>query len=587
MRSIPGYKLNNLNYTRSLIPKVIYLSIDLPPPPLVKQWFMALTKIDVIKIYQQKKALVIDDYPDMRSSIRKMLEHFGVVTVDTCSNGEEAIIKCEQTAYDIILADYNLGNSKNGQQILEELRYKRRLKNTAIYMMITAETTKHMVFGALENQPDDYLTKPFTQGVLQKRLDRMVLEKQALYPINAAIDLQNYERAISLCRQHIDRQDKYQLRCSRIMADCLYTIGKFNQAKNLYQDILDQRDLEWANIGLAKCMMALDKLPEAEALFNQLVVAGCPCMEIYDCLAEIKLRQHDNLEAQNLLESAVNISPNALIRQSKLAEICEDNKDWEAAKAARIAVIRLSTNSVYATPEQQFKLARCINKQIRHSTDDHQDLLDEAAAVLQQAKSVQLNFDNLELHADILATNLKATVDEQSVSDNDIIELQERIKSAQNASAQLLLDMAETYQAAGHHDKAQALLKTLMDSYQDNPAICSAIDKLSDEPLTESGKEKVFELNQQGKELFAKQQYRKAIALFTQALRHHPNNIGLNLNLMLALVSEMTTEGGTREELDHCNVLKEKLSHINPGSPLYDRYQALCIHLDKVQLKSS
>jgi len=142
---------------------------------------MAITSLDAIKIYKKKTALVIDDYPDMRGSIRRMLDSFGIIRCDTASNGEEAILKCEKNTYDVILADYNLGENKNGQQVLEELRYKNLLKNTAIYMMITAETTKDVVFGAFEYQADDYLTKPFTQGVLQKRLDRMVMEKNACF----------------------------------------------------------------------------------------------------------------------------------------------------------------------------------------------------------------------------------------------------------------------------------------------------------------------------------------------------------------------------------------------------------------------
>src|SRR6185295_9324418 len=140
-----------------------------------------MQKIDLIKIYQRKKALVIDDFPDMRGSIRRMLVNFGIADVAMASTGDEALLICENHNFDIILCDYNLGDAKNGQQILEELRYRRLLKHTSIYMMVTAETTKSMVFGALEYQPDDYLTKPFTQTVLQKRLDRLVLEKVALF----------------------------------------------------------------------------------------------------------------------------------------------------------------------------------------------------------------------------------------------------------------------------------------------------------------------------------------------------------------------------------------------------------------------
>ncbi|MFT7129238.1 MAG: CheY-like chemotaxis protein, partial [Gammaproteobacteria bacterium] len=67
---------------------------------------MALSKLDLLKIYKHKSVLIIDDYPDMRGSIRRMVENFGVKQVETVSNGEHAIAKCEESSYDIILADY-------------------------------------------------------------------------------------------------------------------------------------------------------------------------------------------------------------------------------------------------------------------------------------------------------------------------------------------------------------------------------------------------------------------------------------------------------------------------------------------------
>ena len=70
---------------------------------------------------------------------------------------------CSYKSYDIVLCDYNLGAGQDGQQLLEELRYRHKLKNTSLFVMITAESSRDMVLGALEYLPDDYLTKPITQ----------------------------------------------------------------------------------------------------------------------------------------------------------------------------------------------------------------------------------------------------------------------------------------------------------------------------------------------------------------------------------------------------------------------------------------
>ncbi|MET0377818.1 MAG: response regulator, partial [Spongiibacteraceae bacterium] len=243
-------------------------------------------KIDLFKIYQRKTALVIDDYPDMRGSIRRMLVNFGIASVDTASSGEEAILKCEHNHFDLILADYNLGDTKSGQQILEELRFRNLLKFTSSYVMITAETTRTMVFGALEYQPDDYLTKPFTQSVLQLRLDRLMLEKEALFPINHAIDTGDFERAIACCDERIELQDRYQEKAWRLKARCFYMRHKFPQARKIYEDVQKERTLDWAQIGLGKCLIEMGELDQAEQIFAELVANNCLCLEVFDCLAD-------------------------------------------------------------------------------------------------------------------------------------------------------------------------------------------------------------------------------------------------------------------------------------------------------------
>lgn len=546
---------------------------------------MTIKQIDLIKIYKQKSALVVDDYPDMRGSIRRMLVNFGVVNVETASTGEEAIAKCEEFNYDIILADYNLGDGKSGQQILEEMRFKRMLKSTSLYMMITAETTKSMVFGALEYQPDDYLTKPFTQAVLQKRLDRLVLEKEALYKINHAIDMLDFDRAIELCRARISLKDKYERRCHRLMADCMFKKHKFGQAKAIYEKVLEDRPVEWALIGLGKSLMALNELEEAEQIFSSLIKQGTLCLEVHDCLSDIKSRRGDIEGAQRLLEDAIEVSPNAIMRQQKLASISETNHDWDGAQKSFKKVIRLSNNSVYESPEHHFNFCRSISKEMNNSREKPVSKIKEAQDVLKMAKRRFSGNENIELQSDIVEAAVFADAGKIEESKSKVDSLQNRLSEASNRSAELYLDMARTYKAIGDDDKSKEILIELAEQYADDADICMAIDAMSDEPITARGKQKAVALNKQGKELFAGKEYKKAVQLFSQALIHYPNNIGLNLNLMLALVRKMNSDGPTQQEVERCHAAKDKLAHLENSSPYYERYQALSGHLDKLKAR--
>jgi CheY-like chemotaxis protein len=541
-----------------------------------------MLKIDLIKLYATKNALVIDDFADMRGSVRRMILKFGVTDVDMASNGEDAIACCEKKNYDLILCDYNLGDSKNGQQILEELRYKKLLKRTSIYMMVTAEATSDMVFGALEYMPDEYLTKPFTEPVLGKRLDRLVLEKKALVGINTAIDKEDYSKAAALCLEHIDTEGRYQNRCRRILSECYFKQQDFEKSLAVYEGVLDQRSQEWAQIGRGKCLIELGRIDEAAEIFTTLIQERCLCLEIYDCMAEIEILQGDSDRAQSLLEEAIKISPNALLRQQRIAEISEDNHDWELSKKARKKVIKLGAYSVYESPDQHFNLARCMSEEIVHSKKELPKQLQEIEKVLAVAKKKFRTQRGVDLQADVIEAVAYADSGKVEESKEKMNDIQGKLMGKLNQPVSMSLDVARAHKAVGDHDKAQKILKELAEKYGEDAGIADAIDRLSDEPLTPKGKQKAVELNKRGKELFDAKEFQKAIQLFSQAIKHSPNNIGLNLNLMLGLIKEMQSAEANEALLERCDTAINAISHIEAGHPLYERYDNLCKHYQKL-----
>jgi len=104
----------------------------------------------MIPDYRDQKILLIEDFPEFRFSLKGMVQEIGFLDIDMVADGELALEKCLGKRYDIILSDYNLGEGKDGQQVLEELIHRDLLKATTVYVMITAENTTSMVMGALE-----------------------------------------------------------------------------------------------------------------------------------------------------------------------------------------------------------------------------------------------------------------------------------------------------------------------------------------------------------------------------------------------------------------------------------------------------
>ena len=130
-----------------------------------------------------KSYLVIDDFADMRSMLRSMLVAYGVTNIEMAGNGKDAIKMLAKKTYDVVLCDYNLGEGKDGQQLLEEGKDKGLIPYSTAFLMITAENTMEMVMGAVEYLPDDYLSKPFNKDMLRSRLEKVIVRKDDLHGI--------------------------------------------------------------------------------------------------------------------------------------------------------------------------------------------------------------------------------------------------------------------------------------------------------------------------------------------------------------------------------------------------------------------
>ena len=540
-----------------------------------------MRQIDIIKMYASKKCLVIDDFPEMRGFIRRAVMLFGADSVDTASNGDEAIQKCDRNEYDIIFADYNLGDtSKNGQQILEELRYKNVLKNTAAYIMITAEATRDMVFSALEYQPDGYITKPFTQNALRARLDRIMLEKESVAEINKAIDDKEYELGITLCIKQLEDGSKYKGLLNRKLAGLYVSTERYREACALYKKVTSERPVEWAMIGLGKVLLLIGELESAETLFRKLISVGCNCMEVYDCLAEILRQKEMSEEAQATLSRALEISPLAIQRQKAYADISEHCGDLETAAKAHKSVVKLSPHSCYEEPENYFGYARSLSALMEGNSEADKKQLVEAQSVLKKVERRYPNNPQITLQTKLVESQVYASgkQDEKAkeLMDKATVLYEKMDKNPDlEAAPEVMLEMAKTLLATGQNDDAQKMLKEIASRSEGDANMSKQLDKLSDEPLSKEGKSSAISLNKEGKKLFDAEDYTAAANFFAKGLVIFPNNIALNINMVFAYVKDADKNGVDKEIIERCKLSLKKVEHITEDHRLYSHYKNL------------
>lgn len=530
---------------------------------------------ELAKAYAKLRFLVVDDFDNFRLSMKQMLRSFGAEHIDIASNGNEAVYQCTYERYDVVLCDYNLGAGKSGQQILEELRHKKLIKHTSLFIMITAETSREMVMGAREYQPDAYITKPITRATLEKRLNGLIEQRQVLYDLNRELDVENFPRAISLCIELMGQYPRYRSMLLRTLAGLYFRTGDYTHARKIYEDALKQRDLPWARLGLANVLAAEGHQDEAADHLNQLITSHPEFMEAYDLLAQVQRAQGKEKQAQKTLEEAVRISPNAILRQESLGRLAADNQDMETAARAFRVTVKLGDHSVHENPGHYLNLGRCLAElSDGDSSEKGQRQAEEALSVL---RSLGRRFRDDEA-GKLSATLIESRVHSGQGRKEESRKLLEQAQAAidpESVGPDTGLELAMAYYSQGKTAEAEALLNQLAQRFEDQPEVIRRIEALMDEPVGFQKRLKARGLNQQGIKAFENSQLDEAIKSFEQALEMVPRHPALNLNLVQVLIKRIESSDPTPALLRRCEQRLEQVAHIPPQHRQYKRYQYL------------
>jgi DNA-binding NarL/FixJ family response regulator len=234
-------------------------------------------------IFARKRFMITDDMVDMRSAIKRMVEVIGgqPQNIEINSNGEEAILSLMKNKFDIVLCDYSLGEGKDGQQVLEEARYRDILPHSCIFMLLTAESAAEMVMGALEYEPDGYLVKPFTKDMFHQRLEKVIQKKVRLGQIYKALDQKDPDKALIACDKFLaENPANGALACKKLKATILLDLNRIEEAKTIYKQVLTEKEVPWAQHGLGKVYYYQERYDEAVEVFEKMISQSQLCLSL-------------------------------------------------------------------------------------------------------------------------------------------------------------------------------------------------------------------------------------------------------------------------------------------------------------------
>ncbi len=109
------------------------------------------------------------------------------------------------------------------------------------------------------------------------------------------------------------------LQLLKIYAELTIKIGDFKTAEAIYQEILQERELPWARLGLGIVAFFLGYYDQAIKTFQDLIEQYPMMLEAYDWLVKAHELMGNDEHAVSSLNSAVTLSPMSILRQKKLA----------------------------------------------------------------------------------------------------------------------------------------------------------------------------------------------------------------------------------------------------------------------------
>ncbi len=545
------------------------------PPKEIRQ-------IDIVKIYANKKCLVIDDFPEIRGSLTRTLKSFGVPHIDTAANGEEAIRQCSHKAYDMVLCDYNLGAGKDGQQILEEVRYLRVLLMTSLFVMITGESSREMVLGALECQPDDYITKPYTQASLRLRLNKAIVRHEALLHIKQAVSKGDYQKALEYCNEMIRAGHRYAGDCLKIKGQLHFLLKQLKEAQKLYESVLGKKPVVWAKLGMAKTQIAMKNFDTAENVLNEILDEDQRYIEAHDMMGEINIARNDSETAQHNVESATRISPKSVLRHRKLAKLAELNHDDETALKSHQQSIKWGMNSCHESEQDYFNYARKVSEVVKGvDNNDSKQLVKQANSYLDRARKRYSDKPEVAVQAQMVETQIHQAQGKEELAKKSAEKAKTMYKQLAAPPVETSLEFARTLHVMDQEDEARELLTKLAARHESNPEVMQLIDGITGEPITDAGKKVAAGLTKEGIGSYEEKDYEEAIRVFVEALATYPKHIGLNLNLVQTIVAAAEANGMREKHETICKRCLRAVGKISPEHKQYKRFEFLIKQLEK------
>lgn len=520
--------------------------------------------------FEQLRYIVIEDSNTMRLWLRNALAEMGGKKIDTATSYGDAInrIKNRGESYDVVLCDYVLSDTRDGQQLLEEIKRTRLLPSSSIWLMITGENTYEQVFSAAELAPDDYLLKPVSPRILLDRLEKAWARKQSIKEIIELYDDSKYQDCIELCHRHLQMDSPYKLDLLRQIGEAMLAQGHFQEAHAHYETVISEYPrLPWARLGSARSYFMLERHDEAQELLEQLALENPDFLHAQDWLAKVHEKKGDIETTKQILNELISRNPKALHRHREIVRAAVATGDEETARKAYELMHTHGKGSTFVQPADFCSYASLLVKQGGNEATEKLAKLNKQMADFHHGQP-EFNFAN-----SVLRFSRASLLGDEGAMQQAYKTMQVSLGDRLDTDNEQRMTMLQAAIAVGDEATASSLAKNLYADFHGNEQMLDRVDSFLTGSVGEQVRnlkaealQHVEDLNRRAINIAKSGKLRDAVDEFIRLAEQHPI-LAIMLNASVAIIKWMEGNGydaymGNKLE-QYIHFMKKR----DPGNP--------------------
>ena len=491
-----------------------------------------------LHLAKNTKLLIAEDQVLAKSHMHYALEQLGFRNMDYVDRPSHALTALQEHTYDAIICSYNLRSEQGGYFLLEQLNESHMLPLTSAFIFTSADTSADIVRAIIELQPDEFIAKPFSVNELDRRLSRVLARKKAFKNVYSFMDKQDYEKALAEVEYFLlqpENAEHFPL-AMKIKGDLFLITERFQEAIPFFESIINIQDFSWAKMGIAKSLLALNELDDAEREIIQLAMRPDSALEAYDLLAKLHIKQSAFDDALECTTLACNISPQNIPRHQMAINLARITHDYENQFNSAKKVVRYAKNSIYDKPDIYLTAARAgVDFAMTSEPENVNSIVKQTNEYLRQLKRAHPK----------AAVNDELTVIDARLHylKDDTVKAQMLLSDfhtdhAQHHSTEALLDRAKALHEVGLKKESIAILDAISSRQEESADELNLMatylkqEKEEKETITLSPKT----LNNTAVAQYKRGNLEQSYTTFAQAFRVMPKNPSIALNYLQAII---------------------------------------------------